>query len=87
MNLLSSKNSYIKEIFVNNILHNDSVDIAKEFNKFFSEIANDIRVNIPSTLTHPESFTDPLNLNFDFSLCIVRRLFMILSCLLKPKLV
>ena len=69
INRSSSKNSFIKEIFVNNILHNDSVDIANEFNKFFSEIANDIRVNIPSTLTHPESFTDPLNLNFDFSLC------------------
>ena len=69
INRSSSKNSDIKEIFVNNILYNDSADIANEFNNFFSEIANDIRVNIPSTLTHPESYTDPSNFNFEFSLC------------------
>ena len=44
--------------------------MAIEFNNFIFEIENDIRVNIPSTLTHPESYTDPSNFNFEFSLFI-----------------
>ena len=55
INRSSSDDFDMKEIFVNNILHTDSADIANEFNIYFSEISNDIRVNIPGTLTRPES--------------------------------
>ena len=52
INRSSSDDFDMKKIFVNNILHTDSADIANEFNIYFSEISN---VNIPGTLTLPES--------------------------------
>ena len=56
INLIPSKSVNIQEMKVNGKVIAEEFEIANTFNKFFLSIAEDIRVNISSTSTEPESY-------------------------------
>ena len=59
----TNRNSSIEKIITNNIEYTSNFDIAEEFSKYFSKVADELRNHIPPTSTNPMSFIRPNNSN------------------------